>query len=104
MNRRSILEVSRLGLGPRPSIDPEDIENFEQYRSIDWERAYMIATSESHGVVIAPDFEHHLGVRLALLGSRAPALTPKLKAHNGFSREQALEIAVVMRIFAGADA
>jgi len=56
MNRRSILEVSRLGLGPRPSIDPEDIENFERYRSIDWERAYMIATSESHGVVIAPDF------------------------------------------------
>lgn len=78
---------------PRNTISISEIENFERYTSIDWSHAEIVATSLTHGVVIAPDADQFDHVRIALLGSRNGYSVPKLKAHNSFSHVQAIRIA-----------
>lgn len=83
----------RIQTSPRRDNSINEIENLERYTSIDWSHAEIVATSLTHGVVIAPDADKFDHIRIALLGSRNGYPIPKLKAHNSFSDVQAIRIA-----------
>lgn len=86
-------KVRHLDLHRSMALGPTDIENYERYESIDWDRAHILATSETHGIVIAPDKRLFGHVRIALLGSRGPVRFHRLKAHNSFTRDEAVVVA-----------